>query len=141
MHSSTEYNEQHVERRIDVPIKYIYKSNLRQDDAAYLILTSNIFALKDCTDDGKLLIKYVILQQTPCVSLWAHIMSQQTRMVSLWGLADSLCESVGSYCEPGQTQSGKQQPQIMSLWEEQTQAGSQQTHSGKPHRLSNRLAV
>ena len=56
MHSSTDYNEQHVERRIDVPIKYIYKSNLRQDDAAFLILTSNIFALKDCTDDGRLII-------------------------------------------------------------------------------------
>ena len=76
MHSCTEYNEQDVERHFSVPIKYIYRSNLRQDDVAYLILTSNIFALKDCTDDSKLLIKYVILQQTPCVSLWAHIMSQ-----------------------------------------------------------------
>ena len=64
MHSCTEYNEQDVERHFSVPIKYIYRSNLRQDDVAYLILTSNIFALKDCRDDGRLHFKYDILQRT-----------------------------------------------------------------------------
>ena len=56
MHCSTVYNEQVVECNFSVPKKYVYKSNLRQDDFAYLILTSNIFALKDCTDDGRLII-------------------------------------------------------------------------------------
>ena len=50
MHCSTEYNEQVVECNFSVPKKYVYKSNLRQDDFAYLIITSNVFALKVWTD-------------------------------------------------------------------------------------------